>query len=105
LDHDIDHSWQTAQAAVKEDFRILVIKGHLRFKPIQIRLEGPAVLAQEKMIRDRMSKRVEDFVYSLLVNVFNAEGTGTIGKDLLLAAGMFPWRPSAHPPHYRLPRG
>jgi len=45
------------------------------------------ILAQEKTIRDRMAKRVEDFVYSLLVNVFNAEGSGTIARELLLAAG------------------
>ncbi len=44
------------------------------------------ILAQEKVVRDRMAKRVEDFVYSLLVNVFNADGTGTIARDLLLEA-------------------
>jgi fructose-bisphosphate aldolase class II len=47
---------------------------------------GIEILAQEKVVRDRMVKRVEEFVYSILVNVFNAEGTGTIARDLLLEA-------------------
>lgn len=47
------------------------------------------LLAQEYEIRERMSKRVEDFVYNMLVNVFNAEGTGTIAKELLLKAGSY----------------
>jgi fructose-bisphosphate aldolase class II len=44
------------------------------------------ILAQEKVVRDRMVKRVEEFIYSILVNVFNAEGTATIARDLLLEA-------------------
>lgn len=56
------------------------------FKKLNLPFETK-ILAQEKLIRDRMAKRVEDFVYSILVNVFNAEGTATIAKDLLLAAG------------------
>ena len=53
------------------------------------------ILAQERTIRDRMAKRVEDFVYTLLVNVFNAEGTGTIAKDLLMKAGSYDLGPKA----------
>ena len=47
------------------------------------------ILAQEKKIRERMYKRVEDFVYTMLVKVFNAEGTGAIGRDLLAASGSY----------------
>lgn len=56
------------------------------YKKLNLPFENQ-ILAQEKPVRDRMAKRVEDFVYSILVNVFNAEGTGTIAKDLLLQAG------------------
>lgn len=44
------------------------------------------ILAQEKNIRDRMAQRVEEFVHGLLVNVFNAEGTGSIAREMLLEA-------------------
>jgi len=47
------------------------------------------IMAQPKEIRERMTKRVEDFVYNILVNVFNAGGTGTLGKELLNKAGSY----------------
>ena len=34
-----------------------------------------------------MCRRVEDFVYNILVNVFNAQGTASIAKEIILAAG------------------
>lgn len=58
------------------------------YKKLNLPFENE-ILAQEKVIRERMAKRVEDFVYSLLVDVFNAKGTGTIARDLLLAAGSY----------------
>ncbi len=42
------------------------------------------ILAQPKAVRDRMVQRVDDFVYNILVNVFNAQGTASIAKELLL---------------------
>ena len=45
--------------------------------------------AQEKHIRERMCKRVEDFVYNMLTTVFNAEGTATLAKEALLQAGSY----------------
>lgn len=51
------------------------------------------LLAQERSIRERMSKRVEDFVYDMLINVFNAEGTATIAKELLLKANSYELAP------------
>lgn len=58
--------------------------------PFEIR-----ILAQEKPIRDRMTKRVEEFVYQILTEVFNAEGTATIAKDLLLESGSYDLGPKA----------
>jgi len=45
--------------------------------------------AQGEKIRDRMAKRVEDFVYNMLVNVFNAEGSATLAKEAILKAGSY----------------
>lgn len=45
--------------------------------------------AQPASIRRRMVDDVADFVYGLLTNVFNAEGTADIAKDLLLEAGTY----------------
>lgn len=42
---------------------------------------------QTQEVRTRMCKRVEDFIYNILVNVFNAQGTATIARDIILAAG------------------
>ncbi len=50
--------------------------------PFETRLMG-----QPQPIRERMIKRVEDFVYELLVNVFNAEGTAVHAVEAILAAG------------------
>lgn len=47
------------------------------------------IYAQPKEVRDRMAKRVDDFVFNMLVNVFNAGGTGTLGKELLQKAGTY----------------
>ncbi|WP_147822166.1 class II fructose-bisphosphate aldolase [Salidesulfovibrio onnuriiensis] len=40
-------------------------------------------------VRERMAKEVEDFVYNLLVNVFNAENTADYAYDLLIEAGSY----------------
>lgn len=47
------------------------------------------LLAQERAIRERMSRRVEEFVYNILVNVFNAQGTATIAREIILTAGSY----------------
>jgi fructose-bisphosphate aldolase class II len=36
-----------------------------------------------------MVKGVEDFVYNMLVNVFNAEGTATLAKEAILRSGSY----------------
>lgn len=58
--------------------------------PFEIR-----ILGQEKPVRERMTKRVESFVYQLLTEVFNAEGTATIAKDLLCEQGSYDLGPKA----------
>lgn len=45
--------------------------------------------AQDENIRGRMVKGVEEFVYNMLVNVFNAEGTATLAKEAILKAGSY----------------
>jgi fructose/tagatose bisphosphate aldolase len=52
--------------------------------PFETKLLG---LAQE--VRARMCKRVEDFVYSLLVNVFNAGDTAPIAIEAILKADSY----------------
>ncbi len=58
------------------------------YKKLNLPFEN-LLLAQEKAVRERMSKRVEDFVYNMLTKVFNAEGTATLAKELILKAGSY----------------
>ncbi len=55
------------------------------FKKLNLPFENK-LLGQSREVRERMSKRVEDFAHTLLVDVFNAQGTGEIGRSLLLEA-------------------
>ncbi len=50
--------------------------------PFENKISGLA-----KEIRDRMCKRVEEFSYNLLVDVFLAEGSADLAKEAILAAG------------------
>jgi len=47
------------------------------------------LLAQDRAVRDRMSKGVEEFVYTILTKVFNAEGTASLAKEVILRAGSY----------------
>ena len=47
------------------------------------------LLAQEKAVRERMSERVEEFVYNMLTKVFNADGTASLAKELILESGSY----------------
>ncbi len=58
--------------------------------PFERRWQG-----QSAAVRERMVQGVEDFVYDLLVNVFNAEGTAEIAYDLLIEAGSHDLGPKA----------
>jgi len=53
------------------------------------------LLSQPAAIRARAVKNVEDFVYELLVNVFNAKDTAPLGVEAILKAGSFDLGPKA----------
>jgi fructose-bisphosphate aldolase class II len=45
------------------------------------------LMGQPREVRERMIKRVEEFVYQMLVNVFNASDTAPLAMELLVQAG------------------
>ncbi len=47
------------------------------------------LLGQPLDIRERMAKRVEEFVYNMLVNVFSADGSADLAKEAILKAGSY----------------
>lgn len=61
------------------------IKGN-NFKKLNLPFENK-FLGQPREIRDRMAKRIEDFAYNMLVNVFNAKDTADIAIDAICKAG------------------
>ena len=56
------------------------------YKKLNLPFENK-ILGQSKEFRDRMAKGVEDFVYDLLVNVFNAKDTAPLAVKAILDAG------------------
>ena len=58
------------------------------FKKLNLPFENK-LLGQTKEIKLRMAKRVEDFVYNMLVNVFNAENTASLAVEAILDAGSY----------------
>nr|MBF0221732.1 class II fructose-bisphosphate aldolase [Desulfobulbaceae bacterium] len=46
-------------------------------------------MGQPKEIRDRMVKRVDDFIYNMLVNVLNAENTAPLAIEAILNANSY----------------
>ncbi len=69
------------------------IKGG-NYKKLNLPFENKLV-SQSKEIRDRMSKRVEDFIYNLLLNVFNAKDTAPLVIEEIINAGSFEPAPKA----------
>lgn len=47
------------------------------------------LLGQERHVRERMAGRVTDFVYSMLVDVFNAADSADYAKEAILSAGSY----------------
>jgi len=47
------------------------------------------IMGQPAAIRERMTRRVEDFVYTMLVEVFNAGDTARHGVEVILDAGSY----------------
>jgi fructose/tagatose bisphosphate aldolase len=58
------------------------------FKKLNLPFENK-LLGQPAEIRDRMAKRVEDFVYNMLITVFNAGDTAPLAIEAILAAGSY----------------
>ena len=58
------------------------------YKKLNLPFENKC-FGQPKAIRERMAKGVEDFVYDLLTNVFNATDTAPLAVDAILKAGSF----------------
>ncbi len=58
------------------------------YKSLNLPFENK-LLAQPKAIRDRMAKRVEEFVYKMLTEVFNARDTAPLGIAAILKANSY----------------
>ncbi len=58
------------------------------FKKLNLPFES-RLLSQPAEIRERMERRVEEFVYDLLVNVFNAKDTASLAIDAILQANSY----------------
>jgi fructose-bisphosphate aldolase class II len=50
-------------------------------------------LAQPAEIRERMARRVEDFAYRMMTEVFNAQDTAPLAVEAILAAGSYDLKP------------
>jgi len=64
------------------------------FKKLNLPFENK-LLGQPREIRERMIKRVEDFAYNMLVNVFNAENTAALAIEAILDTGSYASNPKA----------
>jgi fructose-bisphosphate aldolase class II len=53
------------------------------------------LLGQPKAVRERMARRVEDFIYNMLVNVFNASDTAPLAIEAILDTGSYDPGPKA----------
>ena len=58
------------------------------YKKLNLPFENK-LLGQSETIRERMVKRVEGFIYNMLVNVFNAQDTAPLAIDVILKAGTY----------------
>jgi hypothetical protein len=64
------------------------------YKKLNLPFESK-LLAQPRAIRDRMSRRVEDFVYQMLTTVFNAGDTAPLAIEDILQTSSFDPGPKA----------
>ncbi len=62
------------------------------YKKLNIIFENK-IMGQPAVIRERMTRRVEDFVYTMLVEVFNAGDTAKYAVDAVLEAGSYDMGP------------
>ncbi len=64
------------------------------YKKLNLPFENK-LMTQPREVRERMSKRVEDFVYNILTSVFNAGDTAPLAIENILKAGSFDLSPKA----------
>jgi fructose-bisphosphate aldolase, class II len=64
------------------------------YKKLNLPFESK-LLAQPKAIRERMSKRVEDFVYQMLMTVLNAADTAPLAIEAILSTNSYDPGPKA----------
>lgn len=58
------------------------------YKKLNLPFENK-LLGQPRKVRERMIKRVEDFAYNMMVNVFNAENTADLAIEAILDSGSY----------------
>ena len=64
------------------------------YKKLNLPFENQ-IMGQPQAVRDRMVKRVKDFVYNMLVNVFNAQDTAPLAIEAIRATGGYDPGPKA----------
>ena len=64
------------------------------YKKLNLPFENK-LLGQAQTIRERMVKRVEEFIYNILVNVFNAQDTALLAIEAILSTGTYDPGPRA----------
>ncbi len=64
------------------------------FKKLNLPFEN-RLLGQPMEVRERMTKRVEEFIYNMLVNVFNGKDTADLAIETILEAGSHDPEPKA----------
>lgn len=64
------------------------------YKKLNLPFENK-LMGQPKTVRERMIKRVEDFVYNMLITVFNAKNTASLAINAILEAGTYDPGPKA----------
>ena len=89
-DHGVTEKiWEEMKAYAKSKG----LKGG-NYKKLNLPFENK-LLGQPQEIRHRMVKRVEEFVYNILVNVFNARDTATFAIEDILETGTYDPGPKA----------
>ena len=58
------------------------------YKSLNLPFENK-IMGQPQAVRERMARRVENFIYTMLVEVFNAADTARFGVEAILEAGSY----------------
>jgi fructose-bisphosphate aldolase class II len=100
LDKDGDFIKVKDQGVTEEMWREMTayaeskgIKGG-NYKKLNLPFENK-LMGQPKAVRERMIKRVEEFIYNMLVNVLNAKDTASLAINAILEAGTYDPGPKA----------